>query len=234
MKGVAYSLRILARHPRYTALAVLTLAAGIGVTAAMFGLLDALYFRPLPLTDQHRLVDLHMVSPTNRFGSFSYEEFRDIERHAPGFKHVFAIGRRGVTLNRNGETRLLLIHYVSGQYFPSLGIPMHLGRGFTPADDRPETTTPQVVINHQLWRNELGASPDIVGRTIQLNNTMFTVIGVTAPGFVGLNRPLRTDVWVTTAQAGFVVPGLRDEIANRHQRWFHIIGRLAITQTRRS
>lgn len=227
MKGVAYSLRILARHPRYTALAVLTLAAGIGVTAAMFGLLDALYFRPLPVTDQHRLVDLEMVSPTNRFGSFSYQEFRDVERNAPGFKHVFAIGRRGVTLNRNGETRLLLIHYVSGQYFPSLGIPMHVGRGFTAADDRPEATTPQVVINHQLWQNELGAAPDIVGRTIQLNNTVFTVIGVTAPGFVGLNRPVRTDVWVTTAQAGFVVPGLRDELANRRQRWFHIIGRLA-------
>lgn len=226
MKDFAFSLRILRRHPRYTLVAVLTLAAGIGVTAAMFGLLDALYFRPLPLTDPGRLVDLRLEAPASRFGTFSYEEFRDIERSVPQFKDVFAIGRRGVTLNRNGETHPLLIHYVSAQYFPSLGIPMHLGRGFTAADDRPDATTPQVVINHHLWRERLGAAADIVGRTIQLNNTMFTVIGVTAPGFVGLNRPVRTDVWVTTAQAPFVVPGLRDELDNRQQRWFQVVARL--------
>jgi predicted permease len=226
MKDVAFSLRILRRHPRYSVLAVLTLAVGIGVTGAMFGLLDALYFRPLPLTEPDRLVDLTLDAPSSRFGSFSYEEFRDIEREAPHFKDVFAIGGRGVTLNRGGEAHLLLIHYVSGRYFPSLGIPMHLGRGFTEADDRPGATTPQVVINHQLWQDRLGAPPDIIGRTIQLNSTMFTVIGVTARGFVGLERPVRTDVWVTTAQAPLVVRGLRDELANRRQRWFHVVARL--------
>jgi predicted permease len=226
MRDVAYSLRILARHPRYTVLAVLTLAAGIGVTSAMFGLLDALYFRPLPITEPHRLVDLTLVSPANRFGSFSYEEFRDIAR-APGFKDVIAIGGRGVTLNLNGETQPLLIHYVSGRYFTSLGIPMHLGRGFTAADDRADVATPQVVINHHLWQDALGSPPDIIGRAIQLNNTMFTVIGVTGRGFVGLNRPVRTDVWVATAQAPFVVPGLRDELINRRHRWFRLVGRLA-------
>jgi len=219
MKDVAHSFRILLRHPRYAVLAILTLAAGIGVTASMFGLLDALFFRPLPLADPNRLVDLSLVSPTNRFGMFSYEEFRDIEREAPGFKDVMAIGQRGVTLNRNGEVSRLLIHYVSGRYFPSLGIPMYLGRGFAADDDRPELTTPQVVINHHLWQQELGSPPDIIGRTIQLNNTHFTVIGVTAPGFVGLKRPLRTDVWVTTAQAPFVVPGLREEIIFFKMRW---------------
>jgi predicted permease len=226
MKDVAYSLRILARHPRYTVLAVLTLAAGIGVTSAMFGLLDALYFRPLPVAEPHRLVDLTLVSPTNRFGSFSYEEFREIAS-APGFKDVIAIGRRGVTLNLKGEARPLLIHYVSGRYFPSLGIPMHLGRGFTAADDRADVSTPQVVINHHLWRDELGSPADIIGRTIQLNDTMFVVIGVTGRGFVGLSPPVRTDVWVATAQAPLVVAGLRDELADRRHRWFQLVGRLA-------
>ncbi len=227
MRDFAYSLRILLRHPRYTVLAVLTLAAGIGVTASMFGLLDALFFRPLPVVDQHQLLDLTLETATNRFRTFSYEEFREIERDAPGFRDVFAIGQRGVTLNRNGETRLLLINYVSGKYFPSLGIPMHLGRGFTVADDGAEATTPQVVINHHLWQDELGAPADIIGRAIQLNNRMFTVIGVTAPGFIGLKPPLRIDVWVTTAQAALVVPGLRDELTDRRHRWFDVIGRLA-------
>ena len=227
MRDVACAVRSLTRHPRYTVLAVLTLAAGIGVTSAMFGLLDALYFRPLPIAEPHRLVDLTLVSPANRFGTFSYQEFRDIEREAPGFQDVMAIGQRGATLNRNGEITRLLIHYVSGRYFPSLGIPMYLGRGFGTADDRAGLATPQVIVNHQLWQQQLGSPPDIIGRTIQLNNTHFTVIGVTAPGFVGLERPVRTDVWVTTAQAPLVVPGLGEELANRQQRWFRIVGRLS-------
>ncbi len=225
MTDLTYSLRTLGRTPRYTVLAILTLTAGIGVTAAMFGLLDALYFRPLPIVEPERLADVTLASPSNRFGTFSYEEFRDIER-TPVFRDVFAIGRRGVTLNHQGEAHLLLIHYVSAQYFPSLGIPMHLGRGFAASDDSPAATTPQAIINHQVWKDRLGAPPDIIGRTIQLNSTIFTVIGVTAPGFVGLNAPVRTDVWVTVAQAPFVVAGLRDEIANRRQRWFQIVGRL--------
>ena len=226
MKNLAASIRILLRQPRYTVLAVLTLASGIGANGAMFGLLDAVYFRPLPLTNPASLVDLTLVSPANRFSTLSYEEFRDIERGVPAFEDVMAIGQRGVTLHRNGEADLLLIHYISGRYFPSLGIPMHLGRGFTSADDRPGATTPQVVINYHLWKERLGAPADIIGRTIQLNNTHFTVIGVTARGFVGLERIVRTDVWVTTAQAPFVVPGLRGELEDRRRRWFTVIGRL--------
>ncbi len=226
MKHVSGSIRMLVRQPRYTLLAVLTLAAGIGVNSAMFGLLDAVYFRPLPIADPAALVDVTLDWPGNRFGTLSYEEFRDIERTSTTFADVMAIGQRGVTWNRNGETESLLIHYVSGRYFPSLGIAMHLGRGFTQTDDDPGANNPQVVINHYLWRERLGAPPDIIGRTIQLNNTPFTVIGVTARGFVGLERTVRTDVWVTTAQAPLVVPGLRDELADRRHRWFSVIGRL--------
>ncbi len=227
MKNLARSIRLLVHQPRYTLLAVLTLAAGIGAPSAIFGLLDAVYFRPLPIAEPDRLVDVTLVSPASRFATLSYEEVRDIERSVPAFKDVMAIGQRGVTLNRNGEAELLLIHYVSGRFFPSLGIPMHLGRGFSPADDRPDVTTPQVVINHHLWKERLGAPSDIIGRTIQLNSTMFTVIGVTAPGFVGMDRIVRTDVWVTTAQAPFVVPGLRAELEDRRHRWFNVIARLS-------
>jgi predicted permease len=226
MQNFARSLRILIGQPHYTVVAVLMLAVGIGANSAMFGLLDAVYFRPLPVTDTYQLVDLTLVSPGNRFSTLSYEEFRDIERNVSVFKDVMAIGRRGVTLNRNGDAQLLLINYVSGRYFPSLGIPMHLGRGFTPDDDRPEATTPQVVINHHLWRERLGSPSDIIGRTIQLNSTPFTVIGVTAPGFVSLERIVRTDVWVTAAQAPLVVRGLRGELDDRQRRWFRVIARM--------
>jgi predicted permease len=227
MHQIARSLRLLIHQPRYTALAVLTLAAGIGVNAAVFGLLDAVYFRPLPLTDPDRLVDVRLERPDSRFTLLSYPEFRDIEQSVPAFVDVLAIGQRGVTLNVKGETELLGIHYVSGRYFQSLGIPLAFGRGLTVEDDRTDAVRPLVVINHSLWKERLGGPPDIIGRTIQLNNTMFTVIGVTAPGFVGLDRIVRTDVWVTVAEAPLVVPGLGDELTDRHHRWFEVIGRLA-------
>src|SRR4029453_10323461 len=181
MQNLTHSIRILVHQPRYVLLAVITLGVGIGATSAMFGLLDAIYFRPLPIADPDRLVSITLVSPNNRFRMLSYEEFRDIERNVPIFKDVMVSGRRGVTLNHNGDAQLLLINYVSGRFFPSLAIPMHLGRGFTPEDDRPEATIPQGIINHPLGKERLGAPPDIIGRTIQLNNTAFTVIGVTAP-----------------------------------------------------
>ena len=130
----------------------------------MFGLLDAVYFRPLPIADPAALVDVTLDWPGNRFGTLSYEEFRDIERTSTTFADVMAIGQRGVTWNRNGETRIPAHPLRVGTYFPSLGIAMHLGRGFTQTDDDPGANDPQVVINHYLWRERLGAPPDIIGR----------------------------------------------------------------------
>jgi predicted permease len=226
MRNLAGWVRILLHQPRYVVLAVATLAAGIGVNTAMFGLLDAVYFRPLPIAEPSRLVDITLASPASRFGMLSYEEFRDIERNLPAFRDVLALGRRGVTLNHHGEAQPLLIEYVSGRVFPSLAIPMHLGRGFSADDERPGGTPPQVVINHHVWQERLGGPPDIIGRTIQLNSTAFTVIGVTAPGFAGLERLVRTDVWVAAPQAPLVVPGLRGELEDRRHRWFNVVARL--------
>ena len=225
MTDLSYSVRALARHPRYSLLAAFTLAAGIGVSVAMFGLLDAVFFRPIPIRAADRLVHISLEGPASRFGLLSHEEFLQIERQTSAFEDVFAVGPRGVTLYHGDEPLLLRIHYVTGSYFPSLAIPMAAGRGFTAADDGPAVQTPQVVINHHVWQ-QLGAPPDLVGRTIRLNNTAFTVIGITAPGFAGLDRTVLTHVWVTTSQAGFVVPGLRAEVSDPTRRWFQVMGRL--------
>jgi predicted permease len=223
---VTYSVRSLSRHRRYTLLAAVTLAAGIGVSVAMFGLLDAVFFRPLPIAAPDRLVTLRVEGPASRFGMLSHPEFLEIQRQTSAFEDLFAIGPRGVTMHHGDEPQLLRIHYVSGRYFPSLRIPLAAGRGFTGADDSPALQTPQAVINHHVWQ-QLGAPPDLVGRTIQLNSTAFTVIGITAAGFTGLDRTVRTDIWVTTAQAPLVVPGLRDELTDARHRWFTVMGRLA-------
>jgi putative ABC transport system permease protein len=227
MKSLRVLIRTLLRQPGYVVLAVVTLAVGIGCNAAVFGLLDSIYFRPLPLRDQQDLTTIRLTSPRSTLDMISYPEYRELQRSVTAFQDVVAIGARGVTLRHGQEARLLIIHYVSGNYFDALGIPIGMGRGLQPSDDSADATTPRVVINHQLWQEELGARPDVIGSSIQLNDTLFTVAGVTAKGFVSLDRQLRTDVWVTTAQAHFVLPGLADELERSDGRWFQVMGRLA-------
>jgi len=226
MKQFSIALRGLIRNPGYSLLAVLTLAVGIGCNSAVFGLLDAVYFRPTSILEPAALVRIHLQSPKSTFGMLSFTEYKRIEQAVSGLQEVIVIGRRGVTYRQGDESRLMIIHYVSGNYFGGLRIPMELGRGLSPNDDSPDATTPTVVINHYVWQEFLGKRPDVIGSTIQLNDTVFTVAGVTANGFTGLSRSQRTEVWVTVAQAHFVVPSLQDELSAPYQRWFEVLGRL--------
>jgi predicted permease len=200
----------------------LTLGLGIGANLALFSLLDAIYFRPLPLREPERLVRVESTFPTAFWGLLSYIESKEIAESIPAFEDVVPVGGRGVTLHRDGETHVLLVDYVSPRFFDALGIPLHLGRGF----DAGEAATPQVIVNYGLWQEELAAQPDIVGSAIQLNDTLFTVVGVAGKEFIGLDRIVQRDVFLMAEQAPFAVPRLRDELANRYQRWFEIYARL--------
>jgi predicted permease len=211
--------------PGFALLATLTLAVGIGANAAVFSLLDAVYFRPLPLRESERLVRVTSSSPRTVFGLLSYTEVEELRASVPAFSDVVAAGGRGVTLHQGGETRPLLVRYVSANFFDALGAPLGRGRGFRSEDDG--ASSPLVVINHHLWQNRLGGKPDVIGSTIQLNDNLFTVIGVTAPGFLGLDRSVRTDVFVLAAHARYAIPGLAREVADRSGRWFDVYARLA-------
>ena len=219
------ALRGLWARPGFTTLAVLTLALGIGASASVFSLLDALYFRPLPLRGTDRLVRITRPSPKTVFGLLSYPEYREMASEAGSFSDVVAIGGRGVTLHEKGETRMLLVRYVSPNFFDTLGIPIAQGRGLRPGDERSEA--PLVVINHQLWQERLGGKPDVVGSTIRLNDALFTVVGVTSPHFVGLDRTVRSDVFILAEHARFAVKGLANELTERSSRWFEVYARLA-------
>src|SRR5262245_10583519 len=225
MRSLSAAVRTLARNAGYTSIALATLAVGIGCGAAVFSLLDAIYFRPIPIRSADELVRITFNSPKTTFGLLSYPEYQSLG-NVPGFSDVVAIGRRGVTFHQKDETLPMIIHYVSGNYFESFGIPVYLGRGLNQTDDIPQATTPYVVINYQMWVDQLARRPDVINSKIQLNDTAFTVVGVTAPGFLGLNRLQRTDVWVTVAQAHFVVPGMKQSLMAPFDRWFEIVGRV--------
>ena len=225
LNDLRVALRGLLARPGFTTLAVVTLALGIGASASVFSLLDALYFRPLPLRETDRLVRITRPSPKTVFGLLSYPEYREMVSEAGSFSDVAAIGGRGVTLHENGETRMLLVRYVSPNFFDTLGIPIAQGRGLRPGDERSEA--PLVVINHQLWQERLGGKSDVVGSAIRLNDALFTVVGVTSPHFVGLDRTVRSDVFILADHARFAVKGLANELTERSSRWFEVYARLA-------
>ncbi len=225
------ALRSLARNPGYSLLALATLAIGIGCSAGVFSLLDALYFRPIPIRSPEQLVRIQLKSPKSAFGMMSYLEYKDVVRTVTALQEVVAIGRRGVTFRQKDETRTMIIHFVSGNYFEALGIPIDRGRGLRPDDDSSQATTPVVVINHAFWQQQLAGRPDVIGSQIELNDTLFTIVGITRPGFLGLSRQQRTDFWVTAGQAPFVRRGLADELESPYSRWFEIVGRSSLQMT---
>jgi predicted permease len=220
--GVLPVWRSLTRQPSFFALASLTLGLGMAANLALFSFLDAVYFRPLPLRDAERLVRVEGTFPKAFRGLISFIEADEIARSVPAFEDVVPVGGRGLTLHQNGERHLLLVDYVSPGFFDALGIPLHHGRGF----DRRDSSTPQVIVNYRLWRDRLAGRDDVVGTSIQLNDSLFTVMGVAGEDFVGLDRIVQTDVFIMAEQAPLVVPRLREELANRTQRWFEVIARL--------
>jgi putative ABC transport system permease protein len=227
-----YAVRSLARTPTFTASAILSLALGIGATATVFSVVDALLLRPLPVTHPEQLVTPEqMFSDGIRQYNFShsdFERFRDLTG-AGVFTGVAASswadaydGTPGTATERRSET--LRVSLVAGDYFRVLGVNLAAGRGLGEQDDR-ESAPPSAVIGDSYWARRFERSPDVIGRTIQLNGGVFTVIGIAPRGFSGDWVGWPTDVWVPSASAPAVFPSADGDVRARIQ--YKVIARLA-------
>src|SRR6476661_8149664 len=169
MTDFLYALRTFLRTPVFTLVAVLTLALGIGATTAIFSVVNAVLLRPLPFVGADRLVTLR--------GSLA--DFRDLEAANHSFDSMAFWASNQYNLRTDAETRLVLAGQVSQNLLPLLGVQPLLGRTFTPDDARQNT----VVLGYGLWQTRFGGDPAVLGRTIDLSGTSFTVIGVAPPWF---------------------------------------------------
>jgi predicted permease len=218
-QDVCYALRMLRKSPGFTAVAVLTLALGIGANTAIFSLIDGILLRSLPVQDPQSLVVLKWSArkapeghSVNIYGdckndsfngdgpssscSFSEPFFRDVMARTDVFSHVAAYANAGgLTFSGDGAATVLISEAVSGDYFPTLGVRAAAGRLIVPSDDSP-SAPPVVVLNYACWKTHLGSSPAIIGKTILLNKVPFTVIGVAKPRFDSLAPGSVRDVWV--------------------------------------
>ena len=236
LQDIRYALRWLSRSPGFALVAILSIGLGVGVNTAMFSLVDALLFRPLPVRDPGRLVDIFTSSRDgDEYATSSYPDYLDLQAQNAVFDEMTAYSPMFAPLALGERSRLVMGHIVTGNHFAMLGVQPRLGRLFVPADDEPAAER-VVVISHQMWQREFGGAPSAVGQTLTLRGLRYTVIGVAPSSFRGVVPLLTPELWVPMAQAEEVepvgisnaVPGPgRTRLERRGTRWLFVKGRLA-------
>src|SRR5450755_723744 len=223
-----YAFRVLAARPGFTLVAALSLALGIGANSAIFGLIDALWFRPLAVPKPGEIVRIFSVPDQDRNGLLSYPEYLDLQRQATQLREVVAIGGRGATLVQGDSHKLLNLNLVSSNFFTALAVRPLLGRVFTPRDEADSTRPLSVVLGNACWQRYFGSDPNIVGKQIRIqrvNDDLVTVIGVLPKSFRDIETGADRDLWFSR-QAWARLGGIA-ELETRGNRWFHVLGRLA-------
>jgi putative ABC transport system permease protein len=181
LQDLRYAFRLLLKNPGFAAIAVLTLALGIGANTAIFSVVNGVLLRPLPFRDPSRLV---FVAEKNTYGtlSTSYQNFLDWRDQSHSFESMEATRSTASTLTGVGEPERLNVQFVTAGLFPMLGITAHLGRTFLPEEDRPNGA-PVVLLSYGLWQRRFGGSQEIIGKPINLDSRPYTVVGVLPGGF---------------------------------------------------
>ena len=182
LQDLRYAMRMLVKSPGFTAIAVLTLALGIGANTALFSIVNGVLLSPLPYPQPDRLVAVY--SRTSDFGesSISYPNFLDWQRDNNSFVQIAGYRQDSFNMTGAGEPERLRTEMISADFFSVLGIHPVMGRLFTAQDDH-AGAAPVVLVSEGLWRRRFGASPKIVGQSISLNGTSYTVIGIIPANF---------------------------------------------------
>jgi predicted permease len=227
---VRFALRNLRRSPLFTLVAVASLALGIGANTAIFTLMDQLMLRLLPVARPEQLVMIWPGGPhmgSNRGERMtSYPMYQDFQQKAQAFSDVFCQFSAPLSIGSGGQTERVDAELVSGNYFQSLGVKPALGRVFSSAeDDRVYKGHPVVVLSHQYWVTRFAADPKVLGQKIQVNNYPMTIVGVSAPGFTGLDPSQSPQIRVPIQMKPLMTPGW-DDIGDRRSQWVQLFARM--------
>lgn len=240
LRDLGFGARLLWRRPAFTAVAVLSLALGIGLSTVMFSVVNAVLFAPTPVREPERLAEIYTSQLAEMpYLTTSYPDFLDLQSSTDAFSGMAAHAMvRG--LFRRGEDRaeIVLGEVVNEGYFDVLGIRLARGRPFTPEENRTELTDPVMVLSHGFWQRRLGGEPGVLGRTIELSGVTYTVVGVAPAGFAGSIPGLAPEFWAPLAmveklnfsgiqsQSSTPVPGTT-RLQQRETRWLFLTARLA-------
>jgi putative ABC transport system permease protein len=190
-QDIRYALRTMRTSPGLTAVAVLSLALGIGTTVAIFSVMYALILKPLPVPHPERLVE---APQTSGFNGHSYQEWKEFEKRQDIFSSVFAYNWLDNGFRLGDEKEMVGGWYVTGDYFETLGVPAVLGRTLVPSDDQPGAA-PVCVIGYGLWKRMYGGSRSAIGRMLVIDGHGFQVVGVVPGWFFGVEVGNKIEVY---------------------------------------
>jgi predicted permease len=235
-----FALRNLKKAPVFSAVAVVSLALGIGANTAIFTLIDQLMLRLLPVKSPSELVLLD--SNGNHYGnnrganSFSYPMYKDFEARNQVFGGILARVASPVSMNFHGQTERAAGELVSGSYFNVLGVAAAIGRTIAPDDDTTVLGRPVVVLSYRYWQNRFAGDPSVLNKPMILNGHTFTVIGVSGRGFDGIEPGSVTQLFMPITMKPWIMqnaPGM-EELTDRRASWLQIVGRLKPGMTQMS
>ena len=226
ISDLRFAIRMLIKYPGFSIVAFLALVLGIGANTTVFGIINALVLRPLPVGNAQGVVKVFTTDnhiPGNQ--STSYLNFQDYAKQNTAFSTMAAYTFTGVGMTRGNDTLNVSCLLVTGNYFDLLQVKPSVGRTFLPEEDSTPNGHPVVVLGHSLWK-KLGADPKLVGSQVTLNGHSFTVIGVAPAAFTGVDIGFSPDLWVPMSMHQWVRPGADFWWETRRALLLSIIARL--------
>jgi len=197
IKDLKYGIRMLAKTPAFTVVAVLSLALGIGANTTVFSLMDAVMLRSLPIQHPEQIVEVATVIPSNPpHYDFSYPLYAGLRDHNQALSGLVAYSTTNFGLAAGDQTERIRGEMVSSNYFSVLGVQPAIGSAFAPSDEAPGAPR-AALISDALWTRLLNRDASVLNKTITLNGRKFSVVGVAPKNFAGLLRGMQTDVWIT-------------------------------------
>lgn len=239
VRDLRYGFRALRKTPGFSFFAVLTLALGIGANATVFTIINTLLLHPLPIEDPSRVAAVYGTEArsSKQSGSLlpiSYLNLKDYAARNSVFTTIAGFTPPLVlTLSESSGPRRMFGELVTKGYFETLGIRPARGRFFSREENETPGSAPVAVLSYNAWNGEFGRAPDIIGRTLRINDVAFTIIGVAPKGFIGISAIFGPDVWLPATMAGQVLSAsTRDGLTDRAKALFHGVARLKTGSTR--
>lgn len=228
--NIRHSFRMLLRSPSFTAVAVLSIALGIGVNSALFSFHDAILLRPLPVHDPGSIVTISSGAPDEppSAARMSYANFRDLRARSRSFDGVIAdqLMLFSFARSRDASREMKMGMLVSDDFFTVLGVRPSIGRGFTPEEGSAPGRDAVAVLGYDFWKNALGGDPSILNSVVTINGVGFKVIGVAPESFPGLDQFVRPSFFVPLMMVARLVPGGESPFEDRKVRRWDVRGRL--------
>lgn len=219
-----YAIRSLAKAPAFTLIAIMTLALGIGANSAIFTLVNALLLKPLPFEKPDELMLVHLLAPDREAGPealrelvWSYPKYEVFRARQQAFADHAIFKGSEWSLTGTGEAARVRGEVIGARYLSTLGIAPHIGRDFTAAEDRVAGGDPVAMLGYEIWQQRFGGDPSVLGRTVRLDATPYTIVGVLPPGFRGLTG--EAQLWLPVSS---LAP--RD-LAAKWNHWAYVVAR---------